>query len=133
MFSANLSASILRILRDLNLTHESAALLCKLSSRQFSNILRHQANISLASFEKICIGLRRTPNDLLGFPSDAPDLARNIPAPVIFVSHIARNSASVIPVCPFCESDLSGPEQHFCSNCGQKLDWSSAPAQREPR
>lgn len=120
MFLAMLSDSVLRFFDDHNLTYESAAPLCNLSSRQLGNILRRHSNPSLRSFEKICLGLRKSPNELLGLPTDPSDLARLIPAPVMFVSE----AASIIPVCPFCKHDLLQPKQAYCHVCGQKLDWS---------
>ena len=124
MFSACLSKSVLEILHDRCLTYDSAAALCKLSSRQLGNILRLHSNTSLESLENICSGLKKSPNELLGFPADTPEIARLIPSEVIYVPLISRRSVSTsIFVCPACDSDLIDSHWAYCPFCGQKLLW----------
>ena len=128
MFSACLSQSVLQILHERRLTYDSAADLCKLSSRQLGNILRLHSNPSLESLENICGGLKKSPNELLGFPPDAPEIARLIPSEVIHVPLISRKSVSIsIFVCPACNSDLADHRWAFCPFCGQKLLWKIDP------
>ena len=125
MFSENLSKSILQILQDKGLTYEAAANLCGFTSQHLSNIIRRRSSPSLEIFEKICVSLRQSPNDLLGLPSASPELARLIAASVIIVVDRICSDGSFITaaLCPFCGAELGNPKFAFCPFCGQKLLW----------
>lgn len=125
IFSENLSESILQILQDKGLTYEAAANLCGFTSRHLSNIIRGRSSPSLEIFEKICVSLRQSPNDLLGLPSASPELASLIAASVIVVVDRICPDGSFITaaLCPFCGAELEHPQFAFCPFCGQKLLW----------
>lgn len=108
MFSETLSDSILHVLHDEGLTYEAAASRCGFTSRHLSNIIRKRSSPSLDIFEKICVSLRQSPNDLLGLPSASSELARLIPAPVLTVIDRIRSDGSPVTaaLCPFCETEL---------------------------
>lgn len=65
MFSENLSVSLQNICKKRQLSQEAAAHLCEISPRFFGNILRKQAVPTLSTLEKLCVGLQKTPDELL--------------------------------------------------------------------
>lgn len=70
MFSANLSASILRICEEQNLTYKRVCDYCGVSLRHFENIVAGKASPTIRIFEKLCYGLNVTPDELL-LPKEA--------------------------------------------------------------
>ena len=83
MFSKKLSDSILRICDSQQLSYETASELCDLSPRYFGSIARGQAAPSINTLEKICVGLHRTHNELLGVFSAGEELSYRVAMPVI--------------------------------------------------
>ena len=70
MFSANLSASILRICEEQNLTYKRVCDYCGVSLRHFENIVAGRASPTIRIFEKLCCGLSTAPDEFL-LPKEA--------------------------------------------------------------
>lgn len=127
MYSRNLSTSILSICEFRKLTYESASELCDISPRHFGSIARGQTAASVNMLEKICIGLGRMPNELLGFTTADEELSYRIGLMVI---HFRREpfypgAFTTYPVCPRCQESIEREYQFYCTICGQKLNWDS--------
>lgn len=75
MFLENLSASLLSICKKRQLSQETAAHLCAISPRFFGDILRKQAVPTINTLEKLCVGLQKTPDELLLSPKDKHPLS----------------------------------------------------------
>ena len=100
MFSEKLSASLQRILGLRNLNYETASELCHMSSRHFGNIARGDTSPTLNVFENLCIGLGKTPNELLGYPSDeALSFRHPMPIAGAYYFDIPKHPATYA-VCP---------------------------------
>lgn len=80
-FPKKLSDSILRICDSQQLSYETASELCDLSPRYFGSIARGQTAPSINTLEKICVGLHRTPNELLGVSSAGEELSYRVAMP----------------------------------------------------
>ena len=79
MFSKKLSSSVLSICDSGDLSYEAAAELCDLSSRYFGDIARGKTSPTVNTLEKLCNGLNRTPNELLGFSAAGEELSFRFP------------------------------------------------------
>ena len=125
MFSKKLSSSVLSICDSGDLSYEAAAELCDLSSRYFGDIARGKTSPTVNTLEKLCNGLNRTPNELLGFPAAGEEFSFRFPRQVIhYRQHPSCNpSFATFPVCPRCHCNLEREYQSFCDRCGQKLGW----------
>lgn len=125
MFSKELSSSVLSICDSRKFTYETASERCDLSSRYFGSIARGKTSPSVNTLEKLCIGLNRTPNELLGFSTTDEELSFRFPQQVThYRQHLSLNhSYSTFPVCPRCHCNLEREHQSFCDRCGQKLNW----------
>ena len=125
MFSKKLSSSVLSICDSGDLSYEVAAELCDLSSRYFGDIARGKTSPTVNTLEKLCNGLNRTPNELLGFPAAGEEFSFRFPRQVIhYRQHPSYNpSFATFPVCPRCHCNLEREYQSFCDRCGQKLGW----------
>ena len=88
MFSKKLSDSILRICDSQQLSYEAASELCDLSPRYFGSTARGQTAPSINTLEKICVGLHRTPNELLGVSSAGEELSYPVAMPRLSLIHI---------------------------------------------
>ncbi|MBE5765714.1 MAG: helix-turn-helix transcriptional regulator [Clostridiales bacterium] len=125
MFSKNLSISVLGICDSRELSYETASELCDLSPRYFGSIARGKTSPTVNTLEKLCIGLEKTPNELLGFSSDDEELSYRLAMRVThYRVHSSFNATFLtFPVCPRCHCNIERDFQPFCSNCGQKLNW----------
>lgn len=125
MFTKELSSSILSICDSRKFSYETASELCNLSPRYFGSIARGKTAPTIKTLEKLCIGLQRTPNELLGFSTASEELAFRFPMKVThFRKHPSCNrSCTIFPVCPHCERNIEREYQSFCVHCGQKLCW----------
>lgn len=125
MFSKKLSTSILTICDSRNLSYEAASELCDLSPRYFGSIARGQTAPSINTLEKLCSGLEKTPNDLLGYSVVNQELSYRRARPVVHYrrSPFLDGSSTTFPVCPRCMSSMEREFQAFCDSCGQKLQW----------
>lgn len=125
MFSKELSTSILGICDSRELTYETASELCSLSPRYFGSIARGQTAPSVNTLEKLCVGLERSPNELLGFTTSKEELAFRMAAQVVHyrIYPFFNGDLTTFPVCPNCSGSIEREYQHFCSECGQKLFW----------
>lgn len=126
MFSRNLSSALIRLCDTRNYSYETAAELCRLSSRYFGSIVRGQTSPTVTTLEKLCIGFDSTPNDLLGITTTEEELSFRIP---MLVKHIREQrhqfgKYTTFPACPRCHISIERDYQSFCDNCGQRLDWS---------
>lgn len=125
MFSKELSSSVLSICDSRKFTYETASELCDLSPRYFGSIARGKTSPSVNTLEKLCIGLDKTPNELLGFSTTDEELSYRVTSQV---RHYRQQpslncSFSTFPVCPRCHCNLKREYQFFCDHCGQKLGW----------
>ena len=125
MFSKKLSDSILRICDSQQLSYETASELCDLSLRYFGSIARGQTAPSINTLEKICVGLHRRPNELLGVFSAGAELSYRVAMPMIHYREapLFQGGHTTFPVCPRCQNSLEREYQAFCEHCGQKLGW----------
>ena len=116
MFSKKLSSSVLSICDSGDLSYEAAAELCDLSSRYFGDIARGKTSPTVNTLEKLCNGLNRTPNELLGFSAAGEELSFRFPRQVIhYRQHPSYNpSFATFPVCPRCHCNLEREYQSFC-------------------
>ena len=125
MYSRNLSASILSICECQKLTYEAASNLCDISYRHFASIARGQTDTSVNMLEKICLGLGRMPNELLGFTTADIELSYRLG---LIVWHYIRvpfytSTFTTYAVCPRCGECIEREYLFFCPICGQKLNW----------
>lgn len=127
MFSRNLSTSVLGICGSRDLSYETASELCGISSRYFGSIAREKTVPSVNTLEKLCIGFKKSPNDLLGYASADEELSYRV---AMQVEHYRRHPSTdasapcaAFPVCPRCQHSIERAHQAFCGCCGQKLDW----------
>lgn len=123
MFSKKLSSSVLSICDSGDLSYEAAAELCDLSSRYFGDIARGKTSPTVNTLEKLCNGLNRTPNELLGFSAAGEELSFRFPRQVIhYRQHPSYNpSFATFPVCPRCHCNLEREYQSFCDRCVRSL------------
>ena len=96
MFSKKLSSSVLSICDSGDLSYEAAAELCDLSSRYFGDIARGKTSPTVNTLEKLCNGLNRTPNELLGFSAAGEELSflRDFPG----LPSLSLQSGARIPI-----------------------------------
>ena len=129
MFSKKLSDSILRICDSQQLSYETASEFCDLSLRYFGSIARGQTAPSINTLEKICVGLHRTPNELLGVFSAGEEFSYRVAMPVIHYREapLFQGGHTMFPVCPRCPNSLEREYQAFCDRCGQALLWRDYP------
>lgn len=125
MFSKKLASSVLNICDSRKLSYETASELCGIGPRYFGSIVRSKTSPTINTLEKLCIGLDRTPNELLGFSTASEELSFRFP---MQVTHFCKDfspscSCPVIPICPRCHGNLGCEYQAFCAHCGQKLSW----------
>ena len=119
MYLDNLSASVLRLIEEQDLTYESASERCDLSVRHFGSIVRGKTALSVPTLEKLCIGFDTTPNMLL-LPCNSIEEEYRVPMLVLEDPHHQRTSR---PICPHCRLPLGREYQRYCDYCGQCLDW----------
>ena len=123
MFTKELSAQMLRIIGQRNMTLEQISELTGMSRKFVSNIVNEKQVPSISSLEKICAALELEPNDLL-LSEKSKTSGKTEP---MRVSKVYCNTKSYIrsvtPVCPSCNSLLSGELQSHCDYCGQRLSW----------
>lgn len=126
IFLDNLSASLLQLCDEFNLTYESASERCNISSRYFGDIARRKTTPSVSTLEKLCVGFERTPNELLLISdTDMQSMSRfRHPMPVCRIHYFRRpHGLDGFPVCPQCAITMEREYQRFCDRCGQSLDW----------
>ena len=124
MFLDNLSTALLRICGEKDLTYETAAERCGLSSRYFGSITRRRTAPSLDTLEKICVGFQKAPNELL-LLSVEQELSYRQPMVVCETRRFQSSQGLTgYPVCPRCGISLDREHQHYCDRCGQLLEWS---------
>ncbi len=124
MFLDNLSSSVLKLCDVKHLSYEAASERCKLSSRYFADIARGKTAPTILTLEKLCVGFKLTPNDLLR-PSDISretTFRKPISVAQIRCFHFAHDLTG-FPVCPQCGVTMEREYQSFCDRCGQCLDW----------
>lgn len=124
MFSKKLSTSVLSICDSQDLTYETASELCHLSTRYFGSIARGQTAPTVNTLEKLCIGLQRMPNELLGFSTADEELSYRIAMQVLHYRCYPYSpvSCATFAVCPRCRCSIEREYQAFCDRCGQKLN-----------
>ena len=123
MFSDKLSASLLQLCETRHLSHEAAAQYCRLSSRQFCNLVQQESPPTMTDLESICQAFDVSPNELLGYPY--PDDLRFRKSTAVISARLVRSSELIViyPICPQCRLPISREFQRFCCSCGQALSW----------
>ncbi len=121
MFSKNLSAALLKIIDEKNITQEDLAEICDLSPRFIGNIIRGHSSMRLDTFEKICSGLEVTPDEIL-IPKNSPPVSAINTKQVTQVFYL-NDSVGGFPICPNCKRTIEHEFQSFCDRCGQRLGW----------
>jgi len=124
MFLDNLAVSVLFICDELKLTYGSASERCNLGERYFGDIARKRTAPTILTLEKLCIGLNRTPNELLMRPPIVETRAFREPMLIQQIRcYSGLNGLTCFPVCPRCGVTLEREYQAFCDRCGQCLGW----------
>lgn len=125
MFSKELSSAIQIICNSQHLSYGAASARCHLNERSLVSIARGQAVPTLHTFEKLCIGFERLPNDLLGFAAAQEEGVYRVAMRVIHfrLEPFGNGSYTAFPVCPRCGHSMGREYQSFCECCGQKLSW----------
>ena len=124
MFLNNLSHSLRHLFDESRLSYVAAAELCHLSKDTIWNIAYKRSVPTLASFEKLCSGFGKTPNELLINADSEQAMAYRSPMEVSDANSFRSSfSFSVFPICPRCTNTLSREYQLFCDRCGQHLSW----------
>lgn len=117
MFSANLSASILRICEEQHFTYKRMCTHCGFSLRHFENIVAEKASPTIRIFEKLCYGLNVTPDELL-LPKEAFHHFSCCFAPSSALPFSANLSASLRRICR--EKGLScALASEYCDICSE--------------
>ena len=121
MFSNELSAKILKIVNERNLTLESLSEAAGLSRKFIGNIANRKQVPTLDSFERICAALQLEPNDLLlSEKSKQPGKSEALEVTQILKE---ESKGRHLPICPGCNKPLSRDNQAYCDSCGQRLSW----------
>ena len=118
MFLDNLSYSILRLCDEGDLSYARAAERCDVSERYFGKIARRQTAPTIATLEKLCMGLNVRPDELL-----LPESGKNLILVSRTVCLECKQGICEYPVCPVCSGALERVGQRYCSYCGQRLSW----------
>lgn len=123
MFSKELSAKILKLIDERNMTLEGLSQASGLSRRFINNVTSEKQVPTLNSLEKLCSALELEPNDLL-ISDKSKDKERSAAMLVntIYCDN-TKNISTYTPVCPCCNSLLQNNWQRYCDSCGQKLSW----------
>lgn len=128
MFLDNLSTAVLHLCDEHELTYESAAELCDLSSRYFGDIARRKTSPTIITLEKICTGFQRTPNELLLSEAASRKISLQQQMPVTQVRFVqGPHGSTKFPVCPQCGITLDKEYLTHCGHCGQYLSWTDFP------
>jgi transcriptional regulator with XRE-family HTH domain len=123
MFAKQLSVQMLKVIDQRNLTLEKVSELTGMSRKFVSNVVNGKQVPTIDSFEKICTALELEPNDLL-LSEKSKAFGRTEPMRINKVFCETKNHIrSVTPICPSCNSLLSGELQGYCDCCGQRLSW----------
>lgn len=123
MFTKELSANILKIVNERDMTLVSLAEAAGLTREYVGNIASGKQVPTLTSFEKICSALELEPNDLL--VNEKSKTGERAKAMRVNTSYCQKKGdiSSYIPICPNCNSLLQNSWQSYCDYCGQKLSW----------
>ncbi len=124
MFLDNLSSSVLRLCDALKLSYEAASERCDLSSRYFGDIVRGKTAPTILTLEKLCVGFKLTPNELLIPSSVWQEMTFRTSMPITHIRCFrCPDGMTAYPVCPRCEITMEREYQTYCDRCGQCLDW----------
>lgn len=118
IFIDNLSSSILRLCNELDLSYEKGAELCGLSERYFGKIVRRKTAPTLLTLEKLCVGFKVRPDELL-LPAGGKD--RMVVSQTLCLD--CTDGLCEYALCPGCGRTLEREGQKYCDRCGQRLDW----------
>ena len=123
MFSKELSAKLLKIIDERDMTLVSLAEASGLTREFIGKIASGKQVPTLNSFEKICSALELEPNDLL--INDKSKNGEKSKAMEVNTAYCNQkgNIYTYIPICPSCNTLLHNDWQSYCDNCGQKLSW----------
>ena len=123
MFTKELSAKLIKIIDERDLTVEALAEAAKLTREQLTNIKNGKSEPKLTSLEKICTALELNPNDLL-LNEKSLQSDKSIPKPVTqILCNGSQHSHTYNALCPCCNHKLNSDWQSYCDNCGQRLSW----------
>lgn len=123
MFSKELSAKLLKIIDEREMTLVSLAEAAGLTREFIGKIASGKQVPTLNSLEKICSALELEPNDLLiSEKSKSKEKSQAMRVNTVYCSR-KGNIYSYIPICPSCNTLLHNDWQSYCDNCGQKLSW----------
>lgn len=126
MFLENLSVSLLQICDEEDIGYAELAERSELSEKFVSKMVRRESAPTLRSLEKLCMGVNKTPDELLMVRAPQEELAYRTAMPVTEVKcFILSGRPTGYPVCPRCGMTVEREYQQFCDRCGQKLDWRS--------
>ena len=127
MFIQNLSQAIQVVCCSKGLTYTAAAARCGISSRYFRKLIKAGAAPSIMTLEKLCVGLKCSPDTLLNYSGITEDISYRTARPVIHYRRYQNypGGCGCFPVCPRCDASLEVEYQAFCDRCGQKLRWGS--------
>lgn len=124
MFLDTLSTTVLQLCDLYQWSYEAAAEHCELSARYFGDIVRRRTAPTIKTLEKLCIGFRLSPNDLLITGVPVCELLYRFPMAVTqCCGYNSWFGFTSYPVCPHCKNTFEREYQAFCDRCGQKLSW----------
>ncbi len=125
MFLDNLSKVLLQVINNENLTYEKLAEICDVSTKFISKMIYKAAHPTIKTLEKMCVGLKKTPNELLGMhlPLEEELPYRQSMQIKEVRCYKSMHGNTYFSVCPRCNSTIEREHQNYCDECGQKLEW----------
>lgn len=124
MYLDYLPTAVLHLCEEYQLSVESAAKRCCISSGCLRNIIQGKTAPTILTLEKLCFGLECTPNDLL-MPSQVIQMDSfrvAMPVTQIYCYRVYHGFLD-FPLCPRCGNPMEREYQAFCDRCGQCLSW----------
>lgn len=120
MFANNLSAALLKVLDERNLTQTELAEASNLSDKCINRVIRGKEVPKIATLEQLCTALEITPNDLL-LPANFTNTETKA---VTKTEKVSLNGiVKFKPVCPHCGRLLESENMFCCNHCSGKLSW----------
>lgn len=123
MYSKELSAQLIKIIDERELTVESLATAAGITREYLTKVKNGKHVASLTTLEKLCTALELNPNDLL-LNEKSLQNDKSKPMQVTLMYCKEENKISTYtPICPACNSLLYTNWESYCGYCGQRLSW----------
>ena len=125
MYSKELSAHLIKIIDERELTVEALATAAGLTREYLTKVKNGKHVASLTTLEKLCTALELNPNDLLlNEKSMQQDKSKSKQVNTMYCQK-KGDTFTYTPICPACNSMLHSNWQSYCDFCGQRLSWES--------